>query len=43
MLNIGCTYTPEQQNIREKVLKDKQAAEEAENKEKKNKIVTITS
>jgi hypothetical protein len=43
MLNIGCTYTPEQQNIREKVLKDKQDAEEAENKEKKNKIVTITS
>ena len=43
MLNIGCTYTPEQQNIREKFLKDKQAAEEAENKEKKNKIVTITS
>lgn len=43
MLNVGCTFTPEQQNIREKVLKDKQDAEEADKIQKKNNIVTITS
>ena len=43
ILNVGCTFTPEQQKIRDDVMKERRAAEEAENKEKKNKIVTITS
>jgi len=43
ILNVGCTFTPEQQKIREKVLKDKQDAEEADKIQKKNNIVTITS
>jgi len=43
ILNIGCSFTPEQQKIRAQVLKEKQdAANEAAEKEK-NKIMTVTS
>jgi len=43
ILNVGCTFTPEQQKIREDVLKERIAAEEADKAEKKNKSLTITS
>lgn len=43
ILNMGCSFTPEQQKIRAQVLKEKQ--EEAKKKEEaeKNKVVTITA
>jgi len=43
ILNMGCSFTPEQQKIRAQVLKEKQ--EDAKKKEdaEKNKVMTITS
>jgi hypothetical protein len=43
LLNIGCSFTPEQQKIRAQVLKEKQ--DEAKNKADaaKNKVLTITA
>lgn len=43
LLNMGCSFTPEQQKIRAQVLKEKQ--EDVKNKldAEKNKVVTITS
>jgi hypothetical protein len=43
ILNMGCSFTPEQQKIRAQVLKEKQ--DEAKKKEEaaKNQVVTITA
>jgi hypothetical protein len=43
ILNIGCSFTPEQQKIREQVLKEKQAAAAAAAEKEKNTVMTITS
>jgi len=43
ILNIGCSFTPEQQKIRAQVLKEKQATVAAEAEKKKNNVMTITS
>ena len=43
MLNIGCSFTPEQQKIREQILKEKQEAAAAAEEKEKNKVMTITS
>ena len=43
ILNIGCSFTPEQQKIRAQVLKEKQATSAAEAEKKKNNVMTITS
>jgi hypothetical protein len=43
MLNIGCSFTPEQQKIRAQVLKEKQADTKAKEEAEKNKVFTITS
>ena len=43
ILNIGCSFTPEQQKIRAQVLKEKQATATAEAEKKKNNVMTITS
>jgi hypothetical protein len=43
MLNIGCSFTPEQQKIRAQVLKEKQADTKAKEEAEKNKVLTITS
>ena len=43
ILNIGCSFTPEQQKIRAQVLKEKQATAAAEAEKKKNNVMTITS
>jgi len=43
LLNMGCSFTPEQQKIREQVLKEKQAEAENTEAEEKNKVMTITS
>jgi len=43
ILNIGCSFTPEQQKIRAQVLKEKQEVAAAEAEKEKNKVLTITS
>lgn len=43
LLNMGCSFTPEQQKIRAQVLKEKQADAKKIEDEKKNKVLTITS
>jgi hypothetical protein len=43
ILNIGCSFTPEQQKIRAQVLKEKQDAAAAAAEKEKNKVMTITS
>ena len=43
LLNIGCSFTPEQQKIRAQVLKEKQADTKKVEDAQKNKVVTITS
>jgi hypothetical protein len=43
LLNIGCSFTPEQQKIRAQVLKEKQADAKKVEDAQKNKVVTITS
>ena len=43
LLNIGCSFTPEQQKIRAQVLKEKQDVSAAAAEKKKNNILTITS
>ena len=43
ILNIGCSFTPEKQKIRAQILKEKQAAADAEAEKDKNKVMTISS
>ena len=43
LLNIGCSFTPEQQKIRAQVLKEKQEDAKKVEDVQKNKVVTITS
>ena len=43
LLNMGCSFTPEQQKIREQVLKEKQEVAKKTEDEEKNKVLTITS
>ena len=43
LLNMGCTFTPEQQKIRAQVLKESQTAAKKKETEEKNKISTITA
>ena len=43
LLNMGCTFTPEQQKIRAQVLKESQAAAKKKEAEEKNKISTVTA
>jgi hypothetical protein len=43
ILNIGCSFTPEQQKIRAQVLKEKQDAAAAAAEKEKNNVMTITS
>ncbi len=43
ILNIGCTFTPEQQKMREEVLEEQQAATKLKKEKDKNNIVLITS
>jgi hypothetical protein len=43
ILNMGCSFTPEQQKIRAQVLKEKQDEAKKIEDEKKKKVLTITS
>jgi hypothetical protein len=43
LLNMGCTFTPEQQKIRAQVLKETQAAAKKKEAEEKNKISVVTA
>jgi len=43
LLNMGCSFTPEQQKIRAQVLKEKQADAKKVEDATKNKVMTITS
>lgn len=43
LLNMGCSFTPEQQKIRAQVLKEKQETAKKMEAEEKNKVMTITS
>lgn len=43
LLNIGCSFTPEQQKIRAQVLKEKQDDTKKKADAEKNKVMTITS
>jgi hypothetical protein len=43
ILNMGCTFTPEQQKIRAQVLKETQADAKKKADAEKNKVLTITS
>jgi hypothetical protein len=43
LLNIGCSFTPEQQKIRAQVLKEKQEDAKKKADTEKNKVITITS
>ena len=43
LLNMGCTFTPEQQKIRAQVLKESQAAAKKKEAEEKNKISVVTA
>jgi hypothetical protein len=42
LLNMGCSFTPEQQKIRAQVLKEKQDAAKKKEAEEKGKVMTIT-
>jgi hypothetical protein len=42
LLNMGCSFTPEQQKIRAQVLKEKQEAAKKIEEEEKNKVMTVT-
>lgn len=42
LLNMGCTFTPEQQKIRAQVLKETQEATKKKEQEEKNKVLTVT-
>jgi hypothetical protein len=42
LLNMGCTFTPEQQKIRAQVLKETQDAAKKKEAEEKNKVLTVT-
>lgn len=41
LLNMGCTFTPEQQKIRSQVLKEKQAEDKKRETEEKNKVSIV--
>lgn len=43
LLNMGCTFTPEQQKIRAQVLKESQEAAKKKAAEEKNKVSTVTA
>ena len=43
LLNMGCSFTPEQQKIRAQVLKEKQSDTKKVEDAQKNKVLTITS
>ena len=43
LLNMGCSFTPEQQKIRAQVLKEKQETAKKMEAEEKGKVMTITS
>lgn len=43
LLNMGCSFTPEQQKIRAQVLKEKQEEAKKKADAEKNKVMTITS
>ncbi|NBP65284.1 MAG: hypothetical protein EBU66_11590 [Bacteroidetes bacterium] len=43
ILNMGCSFTPEQQKIRAQVLKEKQEDAKKKADAEKNKVMTITS
>ena len=43
ILNMGCSFTPEQQKIRAQVLKEKQEEAKKKADAEKNKVMTITS
>ena len=43
LLNIGCSFTPEQQKIRAQILKEKQEDAKKKADAEKNKVLTITS
>jgi len=43
ILNMGCSFTPEQQKIRDQVLKEKQDEAKKKADAEKNKVLTITS
>jgi hypothetical protein len=43
LLNMGCTFTPEQQKIRAQVLKETQEVAKKKEQEEKGKVLTITS
>jgi len=42
LLNMGCTFTPEQQKIRAQVLKETQEAAKKKEAEEKNKVLIVT-
>ena len=42
LLNMGCSFTPEQQKIRAQVLKEKQETAKKMEAEEKNKVMTVT-
>jgi hypothetical protein len=42
LLNMGCSFTPEQQKIRAQVLKEKQDAAKKMEAEEKGKVLTVT-
>ena len=42
LLNMGCTFTPEQQKIRAQVLKETQEVAKKKEEEEKNKVLTVT-
>ena len=42
LLNMGCSFTPEQQKIRAQVLKETQDAAKKKEEEEKGKVMTIT-
>jgi hypothetical protein len=43
LLNMGCSFTPEQQKIRAQVLKEKQETAKKMEEAEKNKVMTVTS
>ena len=43
LLNMGCSFKPEQQKIRAQVLKETQDAAKKKEAEEKGKVMTVTS
>jgi hypothetical protein len=43
ILNMGCSFTPEQQKIRAQVLKEKQEDAKKTADAEKNKVLTVTA